>query len=107
MKKISVALIISLAFTAGCFRPGIKGDGVMKTETRPVTEFSKITVGGRYEIEWSKGQPALSISADQNLLPLIKITAAGNELRVDSAEKLAPSQPIKLVLSSGGLGNVQ
>jgi hypothetical protein len=45
---------------------------VIKTETRPVADFSKITVTGHCEIQWSNGKPALSIAVDQNLLALVK-----------------------------------
>jgi hypothetical protein len=92
---------------AGCSRSAIRGDGVIKTQTRPVAEFSKIEVAGSYDIQWSTGTPALSISVDDNLLPLVRTVVSGRTLRIDSADKVDPSKPIKLVLSSGSLAEIQ
>jgi len=92
---------------AGCSRPGIQGDGVITTEDRPISEISKLVVTGGYEIEWSSGKPALTISADQNLLPLVETVISGNTLQIDSKEELVPTKGIKIILSSATLADVQ
>jgi len=92
---------------AGCSRPGIQGDGVITTEDRPISEFSKLVVTGGYEIEWSSGKPALTISSDQNLLPLVETVVSGNTLQIDSKEELVPTKGIKIILSSATLADVQ
>jgi hypothetical protein len=107
VNRIPIVLLTALVILAGCSRPGIKGDGVIKTETRPVADFSKIAVTGHYEIQWSSGKPALSIAVDQNLLALVKTVVSGDTLRVDSAEKVNPTKPIMLVISSGSLAEIQ
>ena len=107
MNRIPIVLLAAFIIVAGCSRPGIKGDGVIKTETRPIVDFSKIIVAGSYEIQWSSGKPALSIAVDQNLLALIKTVVSGDTLRIDSAEKVDPTKPIMLLLSSGSLAKIQ
>jgi len=42
MNKITITLVAAIAIFAGCSRPGIKGDGVVKTEDRSISDFSKI-----------------------------------------------------------------
>jgi hypothetical protein len=101
-----VILVVAAIF-AGCSRPGIKGDGTIKTEDRPVADFSKVEVAGGYHIEWAGGKPALQISADQNLLPLISTVVSGNKLRIDSKGELAPTKNIAIILSSTSLEVVQ
>ena len=86
---------------------GIKGDGVIKTEDRPISQFSKLTVSGGYEIQWSSGKSSLKITADENLLPLIKTTVESDTLQIDSTENLRPSRRITVVLSSPGLAAVE
>ena len=88
MNRITILLIAVLTAAAGCSRPGIKGDGVIQTEDRSISEYSKVAVAGGYKIKWSAGRPALNISADQNLLPLIKTVVRGNTLQIDSKEDL-------------------
>jgi len=107
MNRISISVIAAIAIVAGCSRPGIHGDGLITTEDRPISAFSKLVVTGGYEIIWSSGKPALTISADQNLLPLVETVISGNALRIDSKEELAPTKGIKIILSSPALEDVQ
>lgn len=107
MTKITLILVATIALVAGCSRPGIKGDGVIKTEDRPLSEFSKVVVSGGYQIKWSKGKAGLNISTDQNLLPLIKTVVSGNTLKINSQDDLAPTKSITILLSSSSLADVQ
>jgi len=107
MHRLSIFLIAGAALLAGCSRPGIKGDGVLNTENRPISEFSVLEVTGAYKIEWTKGKPALSISTDQNLLPLIKTSVTGNTLQIESEQTLAPTKGITINLSSASLADVR
>jgi hypothetical protein len=91
----------------GCSRPGIKGDGVIKTTNYAVTDFSALVVSGAYTITWSSGKPALTITTDQNLLPLIKTTISGNTLQIESEDNLRPTKGITITLSSASLADVQ
>lgn len=107
MNRITISLMAAASLAAGCSGPGIKGDGVIRTEERPVSDFSKVVVAGGYQIRWSAGKPALNISADQNLLPLIKTVVSGSTLRIDSEENLAPTKSIRINLSSASLAEVR
>jgi hypothetical protein len=107
MSRIAIIILSVVAVVAGCHRPEIKGDGVIKTEDRPITDFSGIEAAGAYEIKWSSGRPALSISTDENLLPLIKTEIDDGMLRVDSRENLNPTQSITISLSSASLADVR
>jgi len=79
----------------------------MKSETRPISDFSTLHVAGAYQIKWSSGKPALSISTDQNLLPLITTSVTGNTLEIDWKENLRPSQGITINVSSASLADVR
>src|SRR5688572_22767953 len=87
MKTIAM-LLVAAAISVGCSRLGIKGDGVIKSESRPVSEFSALEVEGAYKVKWTKGKPGLTISTDQNLLPLIKTVVSGNTLQIHREENL-------------------
>jgi len=102
-----ILLIAAAAVSAGCSRPGIKGDGVVKTTNQSIADFSALVVSGGYKITWSSGKPALTITTDQNLLPLIKATVSGNTLQIESEDNLRPTKGITITLSSASLADVQ
>jgi hypothetical protein len=102
----TIPLLVAIAVVAGC-RPGIQGDGVILTTNPPVSEFSVLEVSGAYKIQWSPGKPALSISTDQNLLPLITTKVAGNTLEIDQQQNLRPTQGITVNVSSASLKEVR
>jgi hypothetical protein len=107
MKTFCSVLIIVAICLAGCSREEIKGNGVIKTETRPITEFSSLVVNGGYRVKWSPGKPMFTISADDNLLPLIKTTLHGETLEIASKENLAPTKDITITVSSSGLDSIR
>lgn len=107
MNRITISLVAVVAMLAGCSPSGIKGDGMIKTTNLPVADFSALVVSGGYKITWSSGKPALTITTDQNLLPLIKTTANGNTLQIESEDNVRPTKGITITLSSASLADVQ
>lgn len=86
-------LALFLACTAGCreLSPGVKGSGVTKTETREVSDFDEVVLDGigRLVITIGKASP-LSITADDNLMPLIETTVANRRLTIRNTQKFRP-----------------
>jgi uncharacterized protein YjbI with pentapeptide repeats len=105
--KLTIFIAAAVAALAGCSRPGIKGDGVIISANRPISDFSGLTAAGAYKIIWSSGQPAFTISTDQNLVPLIKTSFSGNTLRIDCEGTVAPTKGITINVSSSSLSDVQ
>jgi hypothetical protein len=58
---------------------------------------------GGYQIKWSSGKSALTITTDQNLLPLITTQVSGNSLKIDCEENLRPTKGITIIVSSDSL----
>jgi len=106
MNKVTIVLVAALAVVAGCSR-GIKGDGVVVTTNRPIADFSTLQADGAYQIKWSSGKPAISISTDQNLLPLITTSVNGDTLHIDHVENLRPTKDITINVSSASLKEVR
>ena len=101
MKKITVAFLAGcLAFIAGCEWVGVRGNGHIATNQRPIEEFSEIHCRGAFDIEWRAGSPALSITTDENLLPEIESRKIDNYLELRTREQLRPTHRIKVVVSS-------
>jgi hypothetical protein len=101
MKKITIVLLAGcVVLVAGCHLPGVRGNGHIKTEERPVGAFANIDAGGAFEIEWQNGSPALRITTDENLLPYIEDNISGDTLHLRTREHVWPTHGIKVVISS-------
>jgi len=107
MNRITILLVAAIAISAGCSPPGIKGDGTITTTNRAIADFSVLEASGAYKIMWSPGGPALTISTDQNLLPLITTKGTGNTLEIDQQQNLRPTKGITIIVSSAALKEVR
>lgn len=85
---------------ASCRWLGVKGNGEIKTEQRPVTDFAELHAEGSFDIEWRSGAPSLSITTDENLLPYVQAEVRGNYLRLHMRERVLPTHGLKVVVSS-------
>ena len=107
MNRISLLLVATSVVLAGCSRPGIPGNGAISTSNRPIADFSMLDVAGAYQIKWSRGQPALTIATDENLLPLITTSVAGTTLQINRKENMRPTKGIIINISSSSLTEVR
>jgi hypothetical protein len=99
MRKI-LTVLLAVVFVVGCHLPGIRGNGHIKTEERPLAVFASLDAGGAFEIEWQNGSPALRITTDENLLRYIQSNVSDNTLRLRAREHVWPTHGIKVVISS-------
>ena len=101
MRKILIVLLAGcVVLVVGCHLPGIRGNGRVKTEERPVTPFANVDASGAFVIEWENGSPALRITTDENLLPYIESVVSGDTLRLSTREHVWPTRGIKVAISS-------
>ena len=101
MKKITIALLATCVVSAaGCHWVGIRGNGHIKTDERPVSAFANIDARGAFTIEWQSGPPSLRITTDENLLPYINSNISGDTFHLRTREQIRPSHGIQVVISS-------
>jgi len=101
MRKILIALVAGcVVLVVGCHLPGVRGNGQIKTEERPITAFADLDAGGTFDIEWQNGSPALRITTDENLLPHIEANVSRHTLHLRTREHVWPTHGIKVVISS-------
>ena len=73
MRKILIVLLAGyVVLVVGCHLPGIRGNGQIKTEERPIATFVNLDASGAFEIEWQNGPPAVRVTTDENLLPYVE-----------------------------------
>ena len=95
-----------------------KGSGQVTTETRQVAGFTKVELSGTGELTIEKtGTESLTISAEDNILPLLTSEVSGDTLVLGTKPnaEIVPSKPITYSLtvkdltglSVSGSGNVR
>jgi len=101
MKKITIVFLAAcIVLVAGCHLVGIRGNGHIKTDERPVSAFANIDVRGAFTIEWQSGTPSLRITTDENLLPNIDSNVSGDTIHLRTREQIRPTHGIRVVISS-------
>ena len=105
MKKLKIISGLSLLvlLSAGCDWKGIRGNGKIQTEPRPVTAFTRVDAGGFYELEWHPGAPSFSLTTDENLLSHIKASVEGDVLNIEMQGSIAPTHGIRIAITSPSL----
>jgi Putative auto-transporter adhesin, head GIN domain len=106
-KPYIIVLSLLLLFSAGCDWRGIRGNGAIKTEQRPVTPFTRIEAGGFYDIQWQPGPPSLSLTTDENLLSHIETSISGTVLKIETHGQIAPSHGVTVVITSPSLAGAE
>lgn len=91
-----VGLLSSHAHAENWAGSQIKGSGVARTETRAVGDFHKITlgVGARLEIRQGPSE-GLSITGDDNIVPLIETVVDNGTLKIRWADRVHGSTSYK------------
>ena len=114
------ALLLALLAVAGCngenSSAATKGSGVVKTESRPAEKFTAIELDvGRLTVEQT-GTESLTVTADDNVLPLLTSEVKGGTLilSVVNGKSFSGMQPVFAVtvaalrsLELNGSGGIQ
>lgn len=101
------ALTLVLLLLSGCRWVGVKGNGEITTQTRPVTNFTRVEADGAFEVIWTAGPAALSITTDSNLLEYLHTHVSGDRLRIEWVKPLKGTRKIKINVASPLLTKVQ
>lgn len=101
---ITVAFLSAILFPSCNYITGkrIKGNGVIKTESRTAGTFNGIDVSGNTDVYVKQDSVvSIKIEADENLLPYLLTEIDGSTLRIHQKEgtNLNPSKSIKVYIS--------
>jgi Putative auto-transporter adhesin, head GIN domain len=117
-----VACLATLSMSAGCSfnigSSGVRGSGIVKTESREVAGFSSISFKSVGKVTMQQtGKESLTIAAEDNILPLLESRVADNILYLTLAKdgKMNPTKPIEFVvqvkslesLNVDGVGSIE
>lgn len=94
-------LVIALLALAGC-GSGVRGSGTVKTETRSVSGFTNVSLTGIGTLNIRQtGTESLSITAEDNLLPLLTSDVSNGTLTlgIKQGQSIAPTKNIVYTLT--------
>ena len=83
--RSKISLLLVLAMVAGLLTACtvVKGSGVQKTEEMDFSDFTKVEVGGAFEVEIVQSERfSVSITADDNLFDYIQVSKHGSTLKI-------------------------
>ena len=100
--------------TAGCdpmviagINVPVAGSGRVASEARPITDVREVVLSGFGRLVIAQGnRPALVVTADDNLLPLITTHASGRRLTVATGAAMQPRRDIVIHLTVRDLDEV-
>lgn len=111
-----VPVILLAAVTGACgsravyqagSSPQVVGSGTVVSEERTVEDFSVVGVSSVIQAEVPIGSPlSVRVSADDNILPLVKSSASSGRLLVGISGSMRTSNPIKVTIVTPDLSAV-
>jgi len=93
--------ILVLVMFVGCMNTfnKVKGSGISKTETRTVEAFHAVTLNGSAEVTITVGpQQSVTITADDNVLPIIETDVHGGDLVIGNRESYDTKVGVKVAI---------
>jgi hypothetical protein len=106
-KLANLALAALLVLATSCGYRGIRGNGIIKTESRSLPPFAIVDASGAFEIEWHTGTPAVAVTVDENLLQYIRTSVVERTLQIADTERIWTRHKIKVSVTSPTLTGVK
>ena len=105
MNKQVLTIVLSVVFglatftSSGCmYMTGIDGNGKVKKETRNVSSFDAIKIGGAFEVYLTQGNESLVVEADENLLDIITTEVRGGTLVISTDKNIKNAEELNLYI---------
>lgn len=104
---LTVLLVAACGLSFDFGGPAVRGTGTVVTSTRPVPAFDHVAVGGDFDVTITAG-PArgLTMTGDDNLLPLIETDVRNGTLHIDTDKNLRSDEPLRIVITTPTLAGV-
>lgn len=98
--RLLPSLVVSAVCVSSLALAGTRGDGVIRTDTRKLEPFHSVSIGGGARLTVKKGEPQVTLTGDQNVLPLVATTVSNGRLSVTFKESnVRPSKELEVVVS--------
>lgn len=102
--RASLALLMAALLCASCIRPGVEGSGNVITESREVSGFNEIVLGGTGRVVVDvTGTESLTIEAEDNIMPLLETRVRDGRLRLETTRSISPTVEIVYTITAATL----
>lgn len=106
MKKYILFILVLPVMLAGChymWGKRVRGNGVIKSEERSVSDFKNVDVSGAMKVYVSQGPvKPVKIEGDENLLQYIEVTQNGDQIEIGPRHgfNLNPTGDLKVYVTA-------
>jgi Putative auto-transporter adhesin, head GIN domain len=98
--RLLAPFVVSAVCVSSLALAGTRGNGVWREESRKISDFHEIAVGGGAKLTIKKGAPSLTISGDENILPLMRTEVQNGRLVIEQTEwNLRPTRQVLVVVT--------
>jgi hypothetical protein len=93
-------ILFAVGVMAACGSPDTSGSGPTQVQSRRVDVFTRVEVGNGISLHISVGAAeTVEVSAQENILPLIKTTVEAGTLRIISTDSFSTTAEVTVVTS--------
>lgn len=103
------ALLLAGLFVATTACAGVRGSGVIRSETREIADFAEVDVSGGLSVTIRDGAASMIIEGDDNLLALYRSEVKNGRLVIEPKElgSIHPTRRMKVMLTTPHLRRVE
>ena len=99
--RVILALLLAAILCASCIRPGVEGSGNVITESREVSDFNEIVLGGTGRVVVDvTGTESLTIEAEDNIMPFLETRVSNGRLRLETNRSISPTVEIVYTITA-------
>jgi hypothetical protein len=101
MRTLSLVPLAVALFACNLADAQVKGSGTARTEAREVGDFASVSAGGAVALTITVGgATAVSVTADDNIVPLIRTRVQGDRLIIDSTDGYTAKTPVRIAITT-------
>jgi Putative auto-transporter adhesin, head GIN domain len=98
------SVLLAALLCASCITPGVEGSGNVITESREVSGFNEIVLGGTGRVVVDvTGNESLIIEAEDNIMPLLETRVSNGRLRLNTSGSISPTVEIVYIITAATL----
>jgi hypothetical protein len=94
-------MLLAAILCGSCIRPGVEGSGNVITESREVSDFNEIVLGGTGRVVVDvTGTESLTIEAEDNIMPFLETRVSNGRLRLETNRSISPTVEIVYTITA-------
>lgn len=102
-----VGLLATACTTTISFN-GVRGEGPLVTETREVSSFDAVEIGGGVHVRLQVGEPQkVELEAEQNILDILDTVVEDGTLRIDNRDSYSSPRGVTLTVVVPSLSGIE